>query len=154
MKQYAFRAALALILGLATFGMSDAQRRGPGRGLGGPAPFLGISGVELTDAQRQQIKALFDEERASQDPRAGVNPHVQLRAELLADSPDEQKVVALRDQIAAAQAERLTREIALQQKIAALLTPEQRAQAREALANASERRGAGRRGAGSTEPRW
>jgi len=154
MKKYVFSAALALILGLATFGISDAQRRGPGPGFGGRAPFIGVSGVELTDAQREQIRALLDEDRASRDPRAGVNPHVQLRAELLADSPDEQRVVALRDQIAAAQAERLTREIALQQKIVALLTPEQRAQARDALANAPERRGAGRRGAGSAEPRW
>lgn len=141
MKKYAFSAALAVILGLTAFGMADAQRRGPFGGFGGRGPFGGLFGVELTDAQREQIKAIREEERAagSRQP-SGVPAHVQLRAELLADAPDQQKIAALREQIVAAHSERLAREIALQQKIVALLTPEQRAQAREALANASERR--------------
>jgi Spy/CpxP family protein refolding chaperone len=108
---------------------------------GGRGP-MGFPGVELTDAQREQIRAIVQEERAGrQAPPAGADLHRQLRAELLTDTPDEQKIASLRDQLAAAHAERLAREIALQQKIAQILTPDQRAQAREALANRPAGRG-------------
>ena len=143
MKKHVFSAALTIIMGLTAFGMADAQRRGPGGGFAGRGMF-GLFGVELTDAQREQIRAIHQEERASRSAQpAGVPLHAQLRAELLADAPEHQKIDALREQIVAAQSERLTREIAIQQKIAAILTPEQRAQARETLAKTGERRRGG-----------
>ena len=146
MKRYAFSAVVALVLGLGAFGLADAQWRGRGPGGGGPmfgggpGP-LGFAGVQLTDAQREQIRTILEEERASRkEPPAGADLHQQLRAELLADAPDQQKLASLREQIVNAQGERLARQIALQQKLVEVLTPEQRAQAREALAKQGERR--------------
>jgi Spy/CpxP family protein refolding chaperone len=57
----------------------------------------------------------------------------QLDAEILADSPDEQKIDSLREQLIQANGEELSHHIALQRKIAEVLTPEQRATARERL---------------------
>lgn len=145
MRRHALSAVLAVILGLGAFGPADAQPggRGPGVGpmFGGRGP-MGFPGVELSDEQRQQIREILNEARGSrQTPPAGMDLHHQLRVELLADVPDEQRIATLREQIAAAHAEQLSRQIALQQKLAQVLTPEQRAQAREALANRAERRG-------------
>jgi periplasmic protein CpxP/Spy len=126
-------------------------RGGPGRGgLGGPMPF--IRGLNLTDAQREQIRALTDERRnqAENPGRKVADLDHQLRLALLADTPDLQKVEELKTAIAAAAAEQLSARIELESRIAQILTPEQRAQARDALATPGARRGpppaGGRRG--------
>jgi Spy/CpxP family protein refolding chaperone len=58
----------------------------------------------------------------------------------MADNPDDQKIETLRQQLVQAQGEEVARQITLQRKIAAVLTPEQRAQARERLAEGPNRR--------------
>jgi Spy/CpxP family protein refolding chaperone len=66
----------------------------------------------------------------------------QLQAALLADTPDPQKIEELKTSIASASAAALAARVELQSRIAQVLTPEQRAQARDALGKAPT----GRRG--------
>jgi Spy/CpxP family protein refolding chaperone len=130
-------------------GQEPQQRRGPGmRGPGGPGG-RGMAPImrELTDEQRKQVRAILDEQRDDQQgPPADAKLRGELEAELLADTPNDQKIEELKSQILAALAERLSRHIAVQKRIAQVLTPEQRAKAREQLAKGpEERRGRGAR---------
>jgi Spy/CpxP family protein refolding chaperone len=59
--------------------------------------------------------------------------HRQLQAEVFAEAPDARALAALQQQIAQAEAVRLGRQVALDQKIAQILTTEQRASIRERL---------------------
>jgi protein CpxP len=129
-------------------GQGPGQRRGPG--MGGPGGRGMLPGImqDLTDEQRTQVRAIMQEQREGQQgPPADAKLRRDLEAELLADVPDQQKIEALKTQILSAQAEGLTRHIAVQKRIAEVLTPEQRAKVRERLAQAP-REGRGRRGAG------
>ena len=151
MKRFAYSAVVAGVLGLGAFALADAQagagqeaaaaaqepsRRGPGGRMGMPFARL----ADLTDAQRQQIRTIVEQDRQSrQGAPAEGNLRQQLQAELLADVPDEQKIATLQEQIAQATSESLARHVALQRQIAQVLTPEQRAKAREHLAQAPER---------------
>jgi Spy/CpxP family protein refolding chaperone len=65
----------------------------------------------------------------------------QLQTAILADTPDQQKIEELKNSIAAASAQELAARIDLQSRIAQVLTPEQRAEAREAVGKGSGRRG-------------
>jgi Spy/CpxP family protein refolding chaperone len=129
--------------------------QGPGRGPGGPG-FGGPGGPggrggfavimrDLTDEQRAQVRAIMEEQREQGPPAEGKLRH-QLEAELLADAPNDAKIEELRQQIIAATGEGLSRHIAVQKKIAAILTAEQKAKARERLAEGPEGRGGPRRG--------
>jgi protein CpxP len=123
--------------------------RGPGRGLAAGAPFL--RDLNLTDAQRAQIRALTEQRRAQGDnPRQKVaDLERQLQVAVFADAPDQQKIDDLKRSVAAAIAEELTARVELQSHIAEVLTPEQRAQAREALAKIVVRGGPSRRDGGN-----
>jgi Spy/CpxP family protein refolding chaperone len=149
MKKLGLTVLLTGALAVAAFSMADAQgqRRGPGGfGPGMGRGFIALQNLDLTDAQRDQVRAILQEERSGEAP-AHRKLHQQLRAELLADTPDDQKIALLRDQITRAQGEALTHQIDVQRKIAQVLTAEQRAKAREALAKARDNRdGRGRRG--------
>ena len=124
-------------------------RVGPGRGGPGvPLPLL--RGLNLTDAQREQVRALTSERRNQGDNpgRKVAELERQLRLAIFADVPDQQKIGEWKTAIDAASAEELTARIDLQTRIAQILTDEQRTQAREALSNNAGRRGPalGRRG--------
>lgn len=141
MKKTVFTAVAAVLLAAVAFSTASAQGAGPrGRGPGWPGfggPRVGALAriADLTDEQRKQIQSILEEDRASrQGPPEVVSLHRQLEAELLADSPDDQKVETLRQQLVQAQGEEVARQITLQRKIAAVLTAEQRAKARERLA--------------------
>lgn len=127
------------------------QGRGRGQGgLGGPGGRGPMPGVMqgLSEEQRAQVKAIMDEQRGGQEgPPADVKLRRDLEAELLADVPNDQKIDDLKQQILVAQAEGLSRHIAVQKRIAQILTVEQRAKARERLA-AGPGEGRGRRGGG------
>ena len=126
----------------------QGQGRGPGmRGPGGPGG-RGLAPImrDLTEEQRKQVRAILDEQRGDQQgPPADAKLRRELEAELLADVPNDQKIEALKSQILTAQSEGLSRHIAAQKQIAQVLTPEQRAKAREELAKAPEE-GRGRGG--------
>ncbi|MET0213088.1 MAG: periplasmic heavy metal sensor [Vicinamibacterales bacterium] len=120
---------------------------GPGRGgPGGPMPVL--RQLNLTDAQREQIKTLTDAERAARTQSGGQAPartlfelQQSLQAAIFADTPDTAQIDQLKANIAEAEAAALAGRIDLQVKIAQILTPEQRAQARELTAQRANRAG-------------
>jgi Spy/CpxP family protein refolding chaperone len=103
-----------------------------------------LRGLNLTDAQKEQIKTLTDQRRAGEDPRRNLmDLERQLQTAIFADVPDQQKIEELKGSIAAASAQDLAARIELESRISQILTPEQRAQARDAVAKGP----AGRRGA-------
>lgn len=126
-------------------GQGQGRRGGPGGpgfgGPGGPRPLMGLM-QDLTEEQRTQVRAIMEEQR-EQGPPADAKLRRDLEAELLADAPNDAKIEELRQQIVVATGERLARHIAVQKKIAQVLTAEQRAKARARLSEAP--RGRGRR---------
>lgn len=154
MKRFTYSVVFTAVLGMAAMSVAAAQaagqqegskpaategRRGPGSGRG---MMPGLRGLNLTEAQREQIAGIRQAEQdAWGELPAVAQLHRQLQAELFAESPDAQKISALQVQIAQAESERLTRRIALEQKVAQVLTAEQRAQVRERLAQAPPQRG-------------
>jgi len=120
---------------------------GPGAGRIGP---VGVPFEDLTEEQRQQIKAIMDEQReGEQGPPADMKLRQALETELLADAPNDQKIQELKGQIDAASAEQLAKHITIQRRISQILTSEQRAKARERIASRPENGpGRGRRGDG------
>jgi Spy/CpxP family protein refolding chaperone len=138
--------AAVFVASVAIAGGQDQERRGPGmrgQGPGGPGGRGMFPAImrQLTEEQRTQVRAILDEQR-EQGPPADATLRRDLEAELLADAPNDQKIEELKQQIVAAQSEGLSRHIAVQKRIAQILTPEQRARAREQLAQ--EPRGRGR----------
>ena len=128
------------------------RRGGPG-GPGGPGRgFGGLVFADLTEQQREQVKAIHEAQRDErQTPPADAKLRQQLELELLADSPNDQTLETLKQQIGQSQLEQLTRHITVQKQIAQVLTPEQRVKARERISQAPDGRGGpgrGRRGGG------
>lgn len=153
MKRTFIAAAAATVLAAALSIPVIAQpagRRGPGPGgFGGPFPVL--RGLDLTEAQREQIRTMTRERREAADApgRKVADLTRQLHLAVLADTPDPQKLDELKGALAAALAEGLDHRLDVQTRIAQVLTPEQRAKARERLAAAPQpRRGGARRGRG------
>jgi Spy/CpxP family protein refolding chaperone len=139
--------AAVFVASVAIAGGQDQQPRrgqrmgGPG-GPGGRGVLPGIM-QDLSEEQRTQVRAIMQEQRqGEQGPPADAKLRRDLEAELLADTPNDQKIEDLKQQILVAQAEGLSRHIAVQKRIAQILTAEQRAKAREALAE-SPREGRG-----------
>src|SRR5215203_2089902 len=146
MKRLIFSVVMTGVLGLAAFSLSNAQQGGDspaggprGRSPGGPAGFgrggvAVLRGVDLTDEQKASIKAIHEGERPERTgPPADAALRRGLEAEVFAEAPDTQKIAALQQQLVQAHGERLAHEIATQQKVAAVLTAEQRSQVRERL---------------------
>jgi periplasmic protein CpxP/Spy len=146
-------AALAIAAAVAIPVVAQPQRsgqRGGGPGFGGRGgPFPALRGLNLNDAQREQIRSIAQQQRTDDNSpqRKVADLNKQLHLAILADAPDLQKIDELKTSIAAATAEALTAQVDVQTRIAQVLTPEQRAQAREALTKAGPRRPPnGRRG--------
>ena len=147
MRQTIWSALLATILGAAVAVPVIAQPpqggRGPGRGPGPDGVLPILHNLNLTDAQREQIRTITEAQRASNPRRNLMDLERQLQAAIFSETPDQQKIDDLKNSIAAANAADLAARIDLASRISQVLTPEQRAQAREALAQAP---GPGRRG--------
>lgn len=132
-------AVLALSMGglpLLAQGPGGQRQGGPGRGRGGPgAPggplgiFAMVHQLDLTDAQRQQLKALMEEARQGGDPGAAIRDAEQkLHAAVLADTPDIQAIESLKATLNAAHAGEIEHRIEMMQKVAQILTPAQKQQ--------------------------
>jgi protein CpxP len=103
-----------------------------------------LRGLDLTDAQKDQIKTLMEQRRTGEGSRRNLmDLERQLQTAILADAPDQQKIDELKGSIASASAQELAARIELESRIAQILTPEQRAQARDAVGKGP----GGRRGA-------
>jgi len=112
--------------------MGGPRSGGPGRpgGPGGPMGIVpGLNRVDLTDAQREQIRAILDQARQSGDPGEKVRQADEaLHAAIFADAANPQAIESARAALNAAHAAELDRRIDLMQKIAQVLTPAQRQQ--------------------------
>jgi Spy/CpxP family protein refolding chaperone len=107
---------------------------------------MALRGADLTEEQKAAIKTIRDaEQSAGQGPSTEGRLRRELQAEVFSDAPDPQKIASLQQQLAESQRARLARQIATDQKIAQVLTAEQRAKIRERLAQAPD----GRRRGGS-----
>ena len=80
-----------------------------GFGPGGPGPMPMLRDLDLTDAQREQIRAISEAQR-DKGPGPGAKLaelQKSLQLAILADAPDQQKLEELKASIAAANAEEL-----------------------------------------------
>lgn len=150
LRVYALIAVLggALATGVA---FAQDQKAGGGRrggearaGIGGRGGAgLALRGVNLTDAQQQQIRALTEQHREqnrawSERLQAAVEAQ---RKAADANPVDEQAIRLAAQNVAEAQAEAMIAQAKLRSAVFALLTPEQRAQAEQARAERGERGG-------------
>ena len=110
------------------------MRMGRGRLGLGPAFAIGARNLELTDAQRTQVRELTQAARERTAPVVTELRDTQrlLHAELFADTPDRAKVEELSKQVTALQARLADLRIETTAQIAAVLTPEQTARVRDA----------------------
>jgi Spy/CpxP family protein refolding chaperone len=129
----------ALVLVAAAIATVSAQGQGPGRrGMGpgpggfGPGPLPMLGRLDLTDAQKDQIKSILGEKSGQTDRQTLGNLERDLNAAIMADQPDLSKIEQLKSSIAEAQTAALNDRVDLQLRIAQqVLTPEQRQKARE-----------------------
>lgn len=140
-RRIALAAALVLTLGAlplvaqgpgGAFGRAGQRMGGPGRGPGGPMGLLpGLDRVNLTDTQREQIRGILEEERQSGDDPAGKMreaEHALVSGVLAGDAAGIEAGTAA---VNAAQTAGLERRVELMQKVAQVLTAEQRQQLAE-----------------------
>ena len=127
-------AALTLSLGALPLlaqgpGRGGARMGGPGApGPGGPMGVLpGLNRVDLTDAQREQIRAILEQEREAGAPGEKVRQAEEaLHTAILADAPDAQAIDNAKAALNSAHAAELDRRVELMEKVAQVLTPAQR----------------------------
>jgi len=118
-------------------------RMGPG-GPGGPGrggPMMLLRGLDLTDAQKDQVKSLMQshaEERKALGDRARA-AHQALQAAITADSVDEALIRQRSADVAAVDADMAVAEARTHAEVWQILTPEQKARAKEFQARAQER---------------
>ena len=140
-RRMVMAATLALSVGaVSLLAQGPGQRpSGPGPGPGGMGPGGpgGPPGIlamvhrleDLTDAQKEQLRALADEGRLGGDPGAGVRAAEQkLHAAVLSNTPDLQSIETLKAALNAAHAAELDHRVGMMQKVAQILTPAQRQQ--------------------------
>jgi Spy/CpxP family protein refolding chaperone len=130
-RRMVMAAILALSVGaLPLLAQGPGQRgRGPMGPGGPPGLFPGIQQLDLTDAQKEQLRALMEAGRSGGDPGAAVQGAEQkLHAAILADVPDLQAIESLKATLNAAHAAELEHRVAMMEKVAQILTPAQRQQ--------------------------
>jgi protein CpxP len=124
-----------------SLGALSAYAQGPGGGFGGgqrmggpgaPGP-MGIMAevrrLNLTDAQKEQIRSIVEADRPPADAGATVRDTEQkLHAAVLSDAPDQGAIDSLKATLNGAHAAELDHQIALLEQVAQVLTVEQRQQ--------------------------
>jgi protein CpxP len=130
-----FLVAVGLVIGLSALpvlAQGPGQRiGGPGRGRGGPGgpgimPML--QQLDLSDQQREQLRALMEANRPANEPGQLRDAELKLHTAIFSDTPDPQAIDTAKAAITAAHAADLDRQIDMLAKIAQILTPEQRQQ--------------------------
>lgn len=155
MKIAGFAAGLALVIGATAaigareqgpggFGPgSGFGRRGPGGGPGGAGGLIpGLRGLDLTVAQREQMKGIMESHKADFDAQAQkLGPaHQALRDVIMAETLDETAIRQRASELAAVEAEGAVLQAKVHAQVWALLTPEQQQKARDAKAQQAQRR--------------
>lgn len=127
-------AACALALAGVTGYAQQAPQAGQTTEQARPArPWRGMPGLNLTDAQRDEIAKLREEHRAAtrEDSQKLRVAKRQLRDEVFADNPDQNKIATLKSDIAQLSQQLEARRLDEQERFARILTPEQRKLMRE-----------------------
>jgi Spy/CpxP family protein refolding chaperone len=124
------RLMIVLVLAAAIAAPAAAQapqaRGGRGRmmmGRGGPLAVL--RGLNLTDDQRQQVKAILDQNRPA-DPSGAMNLQAKLHAAII--NGDSGAVQTIKTQMLQLREQQIDRDIAVLQQIAPILTTDQKQQ--------------------------
>ncbi len=135
MKAKIVAAAILTALGAITVLAQGPGPQGRGRGPGGPGGPGGpnilamVRQLDLSDAQREQLRQIMEDGRQGGDPGAGLrDAERKLHQALLADAPDAGSIETLKAAINAAHTAELDHRIAMLQKVAQILTPAQRQQ--------------------------
>jgi Spy/CpxP family protein refolding chaperone len=99
---------------------------GPMGGPGGPGSFLPmLHQLNLSDAQKQQVKALMDDYRPADVPQI---PQLEHKLHVAVLSGDQGSIETLKAQLNDAHAQELNQRVEMLQKLAQILTPEQKEQ--------------------------
>ena len=137
--------ALATGVAFAQDQKAGGRRGGDGAraaGIGGRGGAgLALRGVNLTDAQQQQIRTLTEQHREQNSAWSErLSTAVEAQRKAAAANPvDEQAIRLAAQNVAEAQAEVMIAQAKLRSAVLALLTPEQRAQAEQARAQRGAR---------------
>jgi periplasmic protein CpxP/Spy len=123
----------ALIIGATVFAVGQGGPGGPHGGEPGDMMEHMSRVLNLTDAQKTQVKAIMDAERAATEPSRGKieEIHKQIEATVMSGQFDEAQVRALAGQASQIMTDEMVEHVRAHAKIFALLTPEQRAKAQE-----------------------
>lgn len=142
-------AGLAAILAggsAAALAQPDQGGRGPHRGprggmIGGPAD-LGLRGLDLTDAQRDQVRAIMESHKAAfGEARTKLrDAHRAMHQAIVAQPVDEAAIRAKSAEVGAAMADDAILRAKVRAEVFALLTPEQQQKAAERNQAAQSRR--------------
>lgn len=140
------RSVLAAILAASTlaFALPAAQAHmgGPGAHHGDMrGEMRGFRGLDLTEAQREQVRGIFKEQAPALRERMNIvrNAHQELRAASLQPNFDSARVRELADNAARAMADAAVLRAEAMSKVVALLTPEQRSKLEERRRRFEER---------------
>lgn len=148
-------AALMVTAGAAVWAQDAAQpgpgrpgfgRRGPGGpgGPGGPMGFLPqLRGLNLTDSQKEQVKAVFDSHKSEMEA-IGTRlrtAHKALNDAVTADTFDEGAIRAKSADVAVVEADGAVLRAKVRGEVWALLTPEQQQKARDLQTQMQQRMG-------------
>jgi Spy/CpxP family protein refolding chaperone len=131
-RRFFVAAGLAIALGaLPVLAQGPGQRMGGpggrGRGPGGPGLFPGLQRLDLNDQQREQLRALMEDNRPQGEPGQQLrDAEMKLHAAILSDAPDARAIDSLKASINAAHAAELDHQVQMLGQVAQILTPEQR----------------------------
>ena len=106
----------------------DGPGRGGRGGPGGPNLIGAAMRLELSDAQKEQLRGIMEEERKD-GPAAGIREAEQkLHAAILGETQDAAAIEGLKATLNSAHAAELDHRISVMQRVAQVLTPAQRQQ--------------------------
>ena len=127
MKRLMMVVTMSLLMAAPVLAQPPQGQGGRGRGamMGPGGPFAMLRGLNLTDDQRQQIKAILDENRPAQPPQTMALER-KLHAAIL--NNDAGAIDTLKTQLLQAHEQELDRQIAVLQRIAPILTADQKQQ--------------------------
>jgi len=109
-------------------GPQQGRGRGPG-GPGGPNIMMMVRQLDLSDAQKEQLKEILGDRREAGDPaKGGREAEQKLNQAIFGETADAAALESARAAIAAAHAAELERRVETMQKVAQILTPAQRQQ--------------------------